>query len=340
VFDFLKILKTLLLFFGLYILFVTVRTVGTQNLFSELYVIRWQLLPLLLIYPFIYALNTLGWKLAYPKDLPAHIPFGGLAVIRIIGETLNNVIPWAASLGGEPFKAHLLKRKYGVSATDTMASLLIVHTTLWLSLNSFVIGALIANAKTRPLTPLLWNSVLVFLGVLGAFAGALAIGLHWGIFKQIHSLGKKWKWLGGYTEKKGDRLFELDEEIKKFYTSDRWRFWYSSFFNFLAWWVGCLEVYFLGKILGIQISILDAWLLEALIQVLRIVTFFIPASIGAQEGGIVFIFSQLGFAHPVSFLFAMIRRLREMIWIGVGLLLWTLIDRSILFRARTPYKSS
>jgi hypothetical protein len=74
------------------------------------------------------------------------------------------------------------------------------------------------------------------------------------------------------------------------------------------------------------IGFAEAWLLEALIQVLRIVTFFIPSSIGAQEGGIVLIFQQFGFANPLSLTFAIIRRIREILWVGVGLLLWSLME--------------
>jgi hypothetical protein len=74
------------------------------------------------------------------------------------------------------------------------------------------------------------------------------------------------------------------------------------------------------------VGLAEAWLLEALIQVLRIITFFIPSSIGAQEGGIVLIFSQFGYASPVSLTFAVIRRLREIIWLGFGLFLWARIE--------------
>ena len=37
------------------------------------------------------------------------------------------------------------------------------------------------------------------------------------------------------------------------------------------------------------------------------------------------IFSQLGFASGPSLLFALIRRVREMIWIALGLLLWAAV---------------
>ena len=75
-----------------------------------------------------------------------------------------------------------------------------------------------------------------------------------------------------------------------------------------------------------QVGFLEAWLLEALIQVLRIVTFFVPASVGLQEGGIILIFEQFGFSNPVSLTFAIIRRIREIFWIALGLTFWSLTE--------------
>ncbi len=97
--------------------------------------------------------------------------------------------------------------------------------------------------------------------------------------------------------------------------------------------MGTFEVFYIARILGMDIGFAQAWLLEALIQVLRIVTFFIPSSIGVQEGGILLIFSEFGFSDPLSLTFAVIRRLREMVWVGIGLALWMLIkDKPILRR--------
>ena len=329
-----KFVKILMLLLGLYILYVAVHAVGLETITTHIGSLKWKLLPLLSIYPFIFLFDTIGWKLAFPKVLPKHVPIWGLYRIRIVGETLNAVIPWAASLGGEPIKVQLLKQKYNVSVADGYASILIVHTTFWLSLNLFVIGGILFTFRTMPLTPVLRNSVLAFLVGLGLVAVFLVIGLHLGIFKKVHSLGENFKWWGETSKEKSFKFLELDNQIKKFYTRDPRRFLVSAFFNFLGWFTGVLETYWIAKILGIPIGFAEAWLLEALVQVLRIVTFFIPSSIGAQEGGIVLIFLEFGFDKPLGLAFALIRRIREILWMGFGLLLWSLVeDKSKLEKA-------
>ena len=321
-----KLLKIVLIALGFYILYATIRGVGVENIYQNVASLQWKLLPLLFFYPAIFAFDTLGWSYSFPRKLPAHIPFRGLYAIRIIGETLNAVVPFSASLGGEPVKAQLLRQRYDVALSEGYASILIVHTTFWASLNLFVIGGILATLKILPLPPVLWNSVLAFLLILGMAAALLIIGLHLGVFKRVHALGEKWNWWGSLSTDKSKKFLELDKQIKQFYTTDPRRFLLSTFYNFLGWFVGSFEVYYMAKILGMPIGLAEAWLFEALIQVLRIITFFIPSSIGAQEGGIVLIFQQFGYATPVGLTFAVIRRLREIVWIGLGLLLWSFVE--------------
>ena len=321
-------IKLLLLGLGFYVLYHTIQEVGLENIKNSFQNIGWSIFPALLVYPFIFAFDTMGWLYAFPRNLPKHIPWDDLYRIRIIGEMLNAIIPFSASLGGEPIKAELLKRRHGVPLSEGLASLLIVHTTFWISLNLFIIGGILVTFKTMPLTPVLWKSVLAFLFGLGITAVLLLVGLHWGIFHRVHHLGIRFRWWKHEPDGKGLHFLELDKDIKKFYTHNKKNFYLSVFWNFLGWFFGTFEVYLIGQAIGLPISLSEAWLLEALIQVLRIVTFFIPSSIGVQEGGIVLIFSQLGFAEPLSLTFALIRRLREIAWIALGLALWASLSES------------
>jgi len=314
--------KFLLLCLGFYVLYYTVRQVGIGHITDSLSHLGWSFLPVLCVYPFIFAFDTTGWLYAFPRNLSRPVPWLDLYRIRIIGETLNAVIPFSASLGGEPVKAEILKRRYGIQLSEGLASLLIVHTTFWLSLNLFVIGGILVTLKTMPLTPVLWKSVLAFLLGLGSIALLLIAGLHYGIFRKIHKLGEVFKWWKHDSEEKKLKFLALDGDIKKFYTQNKKHFFLSVFWNFLGWFTGTVEVWLVARMTGMPVDFTQAWLLEALIQVLRIITFFIPSSIGVQEGGIVLIFSQLGFPPGPSLAFALIRRVRELLWVGLGLTLW------------------
>lgn len=312
--------KWFLLAAGFALLVWTFRSVGLDTLLENLRLMGWAWAWLFPVYGLVYALNTLGWEYAFPRRI--RVPFHDLFLIRIIGESLNAAIPAAASLGGEPVKVALLASRHNVSKSETYASALIVHTTLWLSLNLFIVGALIVTHRTMPLTPFLKDSVMVFLLVLGIGAMMLFWGLHAGIFMAAYRLGQRFGWWGIEGEKRLARYAALDEDIRAFYRAHRERFVLSTLFNLCAWLVANLEILIIAHVLGLPFGFFEAWLIQALIQVVRMVTFFVPGSVGVQEGGIVLLFAQFGLPVQAGLALAVILRVRELAWMGAGMLLW------------------
>ena len=91
-----KFIKWLLIALGFYILYITVQKVGFGQLWENIRALGWKLSVLLVFYPLIFAFDTLGWAYAFPKGPPKRVPFRELYLIRIIGETLNAVVPFSA----------------------------------------------------------------------------------------------------------------------------------------------------------------------------------------------------------------------------------------------------
>jgi hypothetical protein len=48
-------------------------------------------------------------------------------------------------------------------------------------------------------------------------------------------------------------------------------------------------------------------------------TFLIPAKLVSQEGGTALILSMLGYPADAGFAIGLIRRIKEMVWVGLGL---------------------
>src|SRR5207253_955874 len=71
--------------------------------------------PLVLLpWVFVVCTDALGWRCAVPPSAAARVPFASLVLVRMAGEAINSVTPTAA-VGGEPVKAHMLRR-WGVPA--------------------------------------------------------------------------------------------------------------------------------------------------------------------------------------------------------------------------------
>jgi uncharacterized membrane protein YbhN (UPF0104 family) len=78
-----------------------------------------------------------------------------------------------------------------------------------------------------------------------------------------------------------------------------------------------VTLYFLGH----EVSFFDLWIIEALSQLVRVGSFFIPLSIGAQEGGLILIFSSMGMTADMGLAVSFVRRIKELVWVGMGLLM-------------------
>ena len=79
------------------------------------------------------------------------------------------------------------------------------------------------------------------------------------------------------------------------------------------------------RFLDHPISLSDAWIIEAMTQLVRAGTFFIPASIGAQEGVFVIIGGTISGSPSAGLAAGVIRRIREIIWIGWGVLVFYIL---------------
>jgi hypothetical protein len=56
-------------------------------------------------------------------------------------------------------------------------------------------------------------------------------------------------------------------------------------------------------------------------------TFFIPGSLGTQDGGNLLLLEAFGYSGVTGITFALLRRFRELVWIGIGLLCLALLGR-------------
>ncbi|TMQ26358.1 MAG: hypothetical protein E6K65_15275 [Nitrospirae bacterium] len=65
---------------------------------------------------------------------------------------------------------------------------------------------------------------------------------------------------------------------------------------------------------------LSAISISALSIFIKCSTFFIPGSLGAQDGGNLLLLNAFGYSDVTGITFALLRRFRELVWIGIGLL--------------------
>ncbi len=96
--------------------------------------------------------------------------------------------------------------------------------------------------------------------------------------------------------------------------------WQATLLYFLMWLAEASETYLLLRLLGFDVSLPEALALEAVITVARAMAFFVPAGLGVQDAGYVAFLrgDGGGSALELAAAFALIKRARELFWVGVG----------------------
>lgn len=248
-------------------------------------------------------------------------------VVRLVGEAFNNAVP-AGGFAGEPVKAVILKARYGVSYTEASASIVMARTVNMIALIVFLaIGFIFMMAsddidgglKTTASAGLIFLSI----GTVLMFAVQRYKVSSWLMAKFS---GRLW------AEKAAGAIRvieELDQRFVTFYTRHKGRLVAALILAFINWALGVAEIYVTFLLLGHEISWSDAWMIEALAQMIRSAVFFIPLGIGAQEGAFVLISTAITGVPGLGLACAAVRRIRELIWIVLGLFGWMTYPMSL-----------
>jgi uncharacterized membrane protein YbhN (UPF0104 family) len=88
----------------------------------------------------------------------------------------------------------------------------------------------------------------------------------------------------------------------------------------LGWVLGALEAYVVLWALGMPVSLATAVVIGAFGSGIGFAAFLVPARLGAAEAGQVAVFMALGLGAPAGLTFALLQRLREAAWTGIGFL--------------------
>jgi uncharacterized protein (TIRG00374 family) len=242
--------------------------------------------------------------------------------VLMVGFALERSTP-LAGLGGEPAKAVLLKRHYGVRIRDASASLVLTRTTDLIAQVLFIsIGtALMLGSDALP-EPyrlaagggLALFSLCILLFFLAQKGGAVSRVQGW--------LERGWlrgRTLGERTLRALEALQDLDRRLVTYYSAERGRFSLSVGAAFVEWMLGAVAVDVAMDFLGRPVPFADALVIESFLVLVRSTLFFVPADLGTQEGALVLICGAVAGSPAAGLALSAIRRVRDLIFMLWGL---------------------
>jgi hypothetical protein len=279
-------------------------------------------LPLvLLLWLFVYLINNLSWYLIIRSSGDkSSVSFLHLYKLTISAFSLNYVTP-VGLMGGEPYRIMELTPYVGVERATSSVILYVMmhifsHFLFWIS----AVFVYIAFYKVN------WEMgvVLAFILLFCLLLGILFVkGYRHGMAVACIRLGSKIPFLKKravrFAEKYRDKLEGIDQQISLLHRQRKSAFYGALLLEYLARVVSCGEIWLILNVLTTNVSFMNCFLILAFSSLLANLLFFMPMQVGGREGGLALAVGSLSLSGAYGVYTALITRVRELVWIVIGL---------------------
>ena len=280
--------------------------------------------PLILgLWLVIYWVNTLSWYIIINDEgkCPG-LSFWRVYKLTISGFALYYTTP-CGLMGGEPYRIMELKPYTGVSKATSSVILYVMmhifsHFWFWF-LSIFLFIA--------------FNKVGMSMGILLAVIGAFCLlGIYF--FSRGYKTGMAQKgigllthipyvkrWARRFAESKSETLEQIDSQIAMLHRQHKRTFYSSLLLELSARLLQSVEIYLILKAFAADVNIVDAILILAFSSLFSNLIFFTPMQLGSREGGLALAVDGLHLTGALGVYTGLITRLRELVWIAIGIFL-------------------
>ena len=292
---------------GLALFAYAVRSVGLLPISDGIRRVGWGLVPILALGGVRFALRTQAWRMCMRSG--ARVPFLPALAAFLAGDAIGSVTPLGLA-ASEPTKAFL--SRHHLATSDAVSSLATDNLVYAASALSMVAIGVVVVLVSVPL-PLEWReSGVVLLLVFGA--GALA---------GLRLLRGTWSPGQGPRPAWRQRLSKIRESVLGFSTAHPGRLWRAFGLGMLFHTLAVIEVFLvLGWIRPeVAPTVSQSVVFEALNRVVTLAFKFVPFRVGVDEalsGGLA---SALAVPAAVGVTLAIVRKVRNLFWAGIGLAL-------------------
>lgn len=296
------------------------------------------LIPIIGIWLVVYALNAFAWQAIIEGNLghKAPISFWRIYRLTITGYALNYATP-VGGLGGEPYRIMELSKdidKQHATSSVILYAMMHFFAHFWFWFISIFIYLALAAGGNLPITPAIGITLAIIVVFCLLAFYLFSKGYRNGLVKYVlgvisHIPGLK-KWTLRQWARHAESIENIDHQIAALYGQDTWAFYRSLLLEYFSRVVQSAEVMFMlllfgidngGGIDGLTITFLHSILIVAFTTLFANLIGFLPMQLGVQEGGFVLSIAALGLSAALGIFVSIICRVREIIWILIGMLL-------------------
>lgn len=336
-------MNNLFFFIGLAAVVVMLFTfdVSFVELWQHLTHAGYWLVPIIGVWVLVYAVNALSWRCIIRGGEAKDSNTGRVSFLRIFrltitGYALNYATP-VGGLGGEPYRIMELSknidRERAISSVILYAMMhIFAHFWFWfvsifIYLGLCAIGDLPMNLTVGIVLSLIFLLCLLAFWLFGkGYKNGIAL-------KVLHLVGKipgLKGWSQRFISSHEETLHNIDTQIAALHQTDRRAFYQSLLLEYFSRIIQSLETMFMLLLFGINcgggfdgylLTFLHSVLILAFTSLVANIIGFLPLQLGVQEGGYVLSIAAMSLSPAVGIFVSIISRVREMVWILIGVLL-------------------
>jgi len=275
-----------------------------------------------LLWVIIYFINTISWYLIIHDGGKKIVPFLKVYKFTVTGFALNYATP-LGFMGGEPYRVMELTPYVGISKATSSVILYIMmhifaHFCFWFSSIFLFIIFYPVNLATGIMLSFATAFCLLFIYL---FAKGYKNGMAVKAIRLCRKIPYLKKWAISFAENKKETLEKIDSQIAELHKQRKKTFYTTLLLEFSTRIIGCLEVFFILKILTPDVNFLSCILIMAFTSLLSNLFFFLPMQLGIREGGFAIATGGMALTGAFGIYTGLITRIRELIWIGIGMTL-------------------
>jgi uncharacterized membrane protein YbhN (UPF0104 family) len=273
------------------------------------------------------ALDTAAWRLVLAR-LAARVSLLALYPVRVALEAMTVSLP-AGVVVAESVAPGLLQRGLGVPPSATLAA---AAARRWLTMRAHAVyvalgaaaGLVVVHGHPRTLGALRYAPLVVLASALLPLAASLAVSLTLASGSRAAGLHA---WLSrlpvpalrSWLARRREAFAATDAGFVALARGGR-SLLAPTAFLVAAWLLESVEAFVLLRLAGADLPFVEVLAFEAGLSVLRSAWFFAPAGLGALDLGYMAVLSALDVpdAPSVGAAFLVLKRGRELLWIGLG----------------------
>ena len=308
--------------FGIAVLVVMVTQLDFQQVWQGLRHAGYWFVAVLVLWIFLYIFNTSAWYLIINAGGKSKVNFWWLYKVTISGFALNYATP-GGLMGGEPYRIMELAPKIGTERASS--SVILYAMTHIFSHFWFWFISIFLYVATQPMSVFMASFLLAAAAFCMLGLWFFIIGYRKGLANRVMNLLRHMplvkKWAQPFVEKHREQLDTIDSQIAALHKQSPKTFVMAVVLEVACRILSALEVYFILLVVNPGISYVQCILIIAFTTLFANMLFFMPLQLVGREGGFLMSATRLGATASGGILVALIVRLRELVWTGIGLLL-------------------